>query len=308
MSLIIAKGEQITRSSNNTSTSNQMFSFGKGKRFDFYPKSYSQNVNFYNIPSCFNSIKKNGFSMGKGDRTSFANWNKKENEKKTYYYKENSFLGKPSANFGQPPLAKSSSVIKINTNGNHSKDYSGVDHELYQRMNINIEGMRNKNEFYTSTKFEDTISSSKRTNNTGRSATIKGKLKTFLDVKSNNVPGPGAYSIQNTSSFNPNRKSISGTAYFAKTTSKRFKYSKDSGPGYAYMSEYGNIAKKSEKIANTKKDFSNTFIRSNSSMNISRKASERLNFSKEQDKCKSFSFIYISIHSRSWSWFILWPF
>ena len=62
MSIIIAKGEQITKCANNTSTSNQMFTFGKGNRYSYHKKPISNNL--YNHPSSFETSIKNkkGFS------------------------------------------------------------------------------------------------------------------------------------------------------------------------------------------------------------------------------------------------------
>ena len=126
MSIIVAKGEQITRCANNTSTSNQMYTFGKGNRDSYHKKSVCNSL--YNIPSSFSSsIKENkGFSLGFGNKL-FTKKIKKETEPKTYYYEECSLISKRKGNcstFGKP-TNRSNATSRLSTNvtlgGSNSK-------------------------------------------------------------------------------------------------------------------------------------------------------------------------------------------
>jgi hypothetical protein len=268
MSVIVAKGEQITKCSKNTSTSNQMFTFGIGDRFKKQQKSLTQT--FYDVPTAFNANHKKGFSMGYGVRKSFPKAGKKENENKTYYYKESSLLNKSCsvASFGQPPKKKAIDHIKVdlkilNFNGNVNNSYLG--------------GEESKD--FSKSKF-----STSKDWNTQKIPTLKGKQKSYFDVKSNNVPGPGQYPVHQTySSFRiKNNGRISKTAYFAKTTEKRFKDKSNNGvPGPIYQPIYGNIDANYDKL---KKSYG--YRSANPSPE--RSNSQRLNFAKESDKCKFF--------------------
>lgn len=264
MSVIVAKGEQITKCSKNTSTSNQMFTFGIGDRFKKQAKSITQN--YYNLPTTFTTNHKKGFSMGYGNRQSFSKAGKKETENKTYYYKESSLLNKSCSvtSFGQPPKKRALDHIKVdskmlNFNGNLNNSYVGA------------EDSKDLSKFSTSKDW-----------NTQVIPTLKGKQKSYFDIKYNNVPGPGQYPIHQTyTSFKiKNSGRISKTAYFAKTTERRFKDKPNNGvPGPIYEPGYGNIDTNYYKL---KKSYG--YRSANPSPE--RSNSQRLNFAKESDKCK----------------------
>lgn len=297
MSVIIAKGEQITKCSNNTSTSNQMFSFGVGNRFKKRNASLTQN--YYDIPSSFKPNNNKGCAMGFGSRQFLNNYNKKDNNKQTYYYKESSLIKKQAScsSFGKPPKQNlNESVLKLNSSNSLMR--------LEKNGNNN-----NSNEFNTSN-----YNTNNKNNKTSRdwktnTATIKGKLKTFLDVKYNDVPGPGQYPVHKSSSCFKidNNNKISRTGYFSHTTEKRFQNLKYNGvPGPKYVLNYGNIGSNYEKYLKISKDkalcsssstnFNNNSNsnnnsmyntnRMNGSMNLNNTSSSRLNFNKESDKCK----------------------
>mmetsp|Transcript_13838 Transcript_13838/g.14389 ORF Transcript_13838/g.14389 Transcript_13838/m.14389 type:complete len:298 (+) Transcript_13838:3-896(+) len=263
MSLIIAKGEQITRSANNTSKSNQMFSFGVGKRFS--QKITPQTQNFYDLPSSFHPTKEKGCSMGKGRRSSFIkDYTDKEKTAKTFYYKDTTFLGKSCTSFGKPPLKKSSSLV-FNSNVNMNNTSS---------QNIpSTSGIHNpveKNKYSKGT--------------LGWEIKLKGKEKSYFDVKTNNVPGPGYYPVHNSNSSFLIKESgkISRTSNFSRCTSLRFKQIKSNGvPGPVYSLDYGNV---SSNVMKYQKQAKSKVGSSKNSPNVSITNTGRLNFSKDQDQ------------------------
>lgn len=97
MSVIIASGEQINRSPENTSTSKQMYSFPKEIRFK--PVKINTSENFYSLPDVKNT---RATSLGYGSRSDFTN--KSKNMKAPYYNIPSSINAKkpqtPSYSFG----------------------------------------------------------------------------------------------------------------------------------------------------------------------------------------------------------------
>ena len=262
MSVIVAKGSQITRCGNNTSTSNQMYSFGVGKRFNKV-KALSQS--FYDLPSSININKVgNSHNMGIGDRNSFCkNFNKKENLPKTYYYEESAFIKKAGSvtSFGKPPTTNSNKI---------RKDTSCI--STFDTITHNA----NKN--------NPELTNNNISNNNKKSIinapSLKGKQKTYFDIKPNNVPGPGQYSLQQQSFSNKQTSSSN----FSKTTHQRFKDNiKNDTPGPQYNPDNKNI---SGILNKTKK----RQIHRNLSAKIIREPNknERLNFKKDSDNCNFF--------------------
>ena len=116
MSIIVAKGAQITQCANNNSTSNQMYSFGKGKRFVYYKKAICNSQ--YNLQTSFiNSIKNCNHNAINYGKKYYNNKLKKEDYPKTYFYQESSFGTKRKGScitFGKPPI-KSSNISRMTT-------------------------------------------------------------------------------------------------------------------------------------------------------------------------------------------------
>lgn len=232
MSVIIAKGEQITQCAYNNSTSHQMYSFGIGKRFAD-PKI---NIDSYYIPpSSFSSNK--GFSMGSSNRNIRIFNKKKENQPKTYYYEESSFsknLKKNNAPKMVVPNKSKTNILKDNSTTSLYDPYVSLK---------NASLIKNIKSNDTNKSF-DNISSNWKTNLV---PSLKGKPKSVLIRKDNGVPGPGQYKLN--SSFSIYNNKISNTSFFFQTSSKRFKYSNGNQvPGPIYDNEYKNISYNLKKI------------------------------------------------------------
>lgn len=247
MSVTIAKGAQITRCGNNTSKSNQMYSFGYGKKCNYYRKPQTQV--YYDIQSCFSqNVKENkGVSMGRGDRECFRST--KEENAKTYYYKENAFVTKSGSctTFGKAPI---SSYRKLNSTSS----------------TLNT-GLSNSSYLISTIEATDFGKNSQK-------STIKGKLKSIFDVKDNNVPGPGYY--------RPAQWDIAHdkpASSFSKFTAPRFKNTAKQGtPGPSYLGDYHNISSRVEKVKST--------IRSRSTCNSPQKDRVFAIYDKSKEKSK----------------------
>ena len=209
MSIIIAKGAQITQCANNTSTSNQMYSFGKDSKATKQQKSITQN--YYNLPSSFKTTTKvkSGITLGYGERSNFLKI-KKDFNPKTYFYKDSLFKVKTEqhSTIG-PPVKNNRNTIDYN-NATSYYNNSGFD------MNAN----------------KHTIKIS-----------MKGRPKSVFDIKDNKIPGPGKYyNDQSMSMFN---KKTANTSTFSNFTDKRFKDSKGNiVPGPCYNPQNNTIKSK----------------------------------------------------------------
>lgn len=252
MSVIIAKGEQITQCAYNNSTAHQMFSFGIGKRFA-NPKI---NMDSYYIPPSSFSVNK-GFSMGSSNRNLQHVTKKKDSLPKTYYYEESSFSKNLLKNNAPKMIVPNKSKTKLLKDNSTTSLYNPY-------LGLKQDSLINKIKGDSINKSSDNISSSWKTNVV---PSLKGKPKSVLIKKDNGVPGPGQYKLNSSFSFSNNK--ISNTSFFSQTSSKRFKYSNGNQvPGPIYNSEYNNINYKIKKISEN---------RPNSSFN-KRCIKNRLNF------------------------------
>lgn len=215
MSIIIAKGAQITQCANNTSTSNQMYSFGKDAKATKQQKSITQN--YYNLPSSFKTTTKvkSGITLGYGERSNFLKI-KKDLNPKTYFYKDTLFKVKSEqhATIG-PPVKNIRNTIDYNNASSYYND-SGFD------MNAKKHSIK---------------------------ITLKGRPKSVFEIKDNKIPGPGKYyNDQSMSMFNINKKSLN-TSAFSNFTDQRFKNNKGNNvPGPCYNPENNTIKSKISKI------------------------------------------------------------
>lgn len=220
MSVVVAKGIQITQSATNTSSSNQMYSFGIGKRSNFL-KSVVVTDAFYDIPNSFSISlkKKKGFSLGKAIR--LTSGTKKEDTVKSYYYKESSLLH-PSqhTSFGRPQ----SSIRKIN-------DISGYG----SNTSINAGEIVRENP---------------------KPAAVS-KTKRIFDIKYNHVPGPGQYNTIN-SSFGSKANTTSIFSKF--TTKRFEKKKDNKVPGPIYSQDYNSISCKLNKLTTQTSSQNTTII------------------------------------------------
>ncbi len=235
MSVIVAKGAQITQCTINTSSSNQMYSFSKDKRFKVQHQAKTNN--FYNIPSSIktpknSSVKAKSTTFGYSERSFLI---KKSEEPKTYYYQESmcQVINKPTSTLGKAPNIKE----KYKTISNDS-------HNL----------------------IDSTLNSSKYLKNA--KITIKGRPKSVFDIKDNNIPGPGKY-YNNSAIFNLFKKEVN-TSNFSHSTEKRFKETKDNEiPGPIYQPENLTIKAKisssifGRMISKSKRTFDNANIQNN---------------------------------------------